>query len=121
MAFPDFEAAISGSRKLRLVMDASADRLGVVIEQEQTDGSIRPLRYLSRTPLDNERKWSIFELECAAIVRAIKCNRQTFYGIPFEVETNHLPLQNLARLSDKSNCVQRWVDFLDAYTFTTQI
>ena len=37
-----------------------------------------------------------------------------------EVEADHLPLQNLARLSDKSNCVQRWVEFLDAYTFTIQ-
>ena len=57
LAFPDFEAAISGPRKIRLVTDASADGLGVVIEQQQPDGSIRPLRYLSRTTLDNERKW----------------------------------------------------------------
>ena len=118
LAFPDFEAAISGSRKFRLVTDASADGLGVVIEQQQPDGSIRPLRYLSRTTLDNERKWNISEPECAAIVWAIKRNRQMFYGIPFEVETNHQPLQNLASLSDKSNRVQRWFDFLNAYTFT---
>ena len=56
LAFPDFEAAISRSRKFRLVTDASADGLDVVIEQQQPDGSIRPLRYLSRTTLDNERK-----------------------------------------------------------------
>ena len=95
-------------------MDASADGIGVVFEQQQIDGSIRPLRYLRRTTLDNERKWSISELECAAIVRTIKCNRQMFHGVPLEVETDHLPLQNLARLSDKSNYVQRRVDFLDA-------
>ena len=117
LAFPDFEAAISGSRKFRLVTDASADGLGVVIEQQQPDGSIRPLRYLSRSTLDNERKWNISEQECAAIVWAIKRNRQMFYGIPFEVETDHQPLQNLASLSDKSNRVQRWFDFLNAYTF----
>ena len=117
-AFPDFEAAISGSRKFRLVTDANTDRLGVVREQQQPDGSIRPLRYLSRTTLDNERKWDISELECTAIVWAIKRNRQMFYGIPVEVETDHQPLQNLARLSDKSNRVQRWFDFLNVYTFT---
>ena len=55
-AFPDFEAAISRSRKFRLVTGISADGLGVVIEHQQPDGSIRPLRYLSRTILDNERK-----------------------------------------------------------------
>ena len=117
LAFPDFEAVVSGSRKFRLVTDVSADGLGVVIEQQQPDVSIRPLRYLSRTTLDNERKWNISELECAAIVWAIKRNRQMFYGIPFEVETDHQPLQNLASLSDKSNRVQRWFDFLNAYTF----
>ena len=34
LAFPDFEAAISGSRKFRLITDASADRFGAVIEQQ---------------------------------------------------------------------------------------
>ena len=33
LAFPDFEAAISGSRKFRLITDASADGFGAVIEQ----------------------------------------------------------------------------------------
>ena len=75
LASPDFEAAISGSRKFRLVTDASADGLGVVIEQQPPDGSIRPLRFLSRITLDNERKWNIPEMECAAIVWAIKLNR----------------------------------------------
>ena len=105
LAFPDFEAAISVSRKLRLVTDASADGLGVVIEQKQPKGSIRPLSYLSRTTLDIKRKWSISELECAAIVQAIRRNRKMFNGIPFEVETDHHPLQNLSSLSNKSNRV----------------
>ena len=34
LAFPDFEAAISGPRKFRLITDASADRFGAVIEQQ---------------------------------------------------------------------------------------
>ena len=118
LAFPDFITAIWGSRKFRLVTDASANGLGVVTEQQQPDGSIRPLRYHSRTPLDNECKWSISELECTAIVWAIKHNRQMFYGIPFKVETDHQPLQNLASLTDKSNHVKIWFGFLNAYTFT---
>ena len=92
LAFPDFEAAIPGSRKFRLVTDASADGLGVVIEQQKPDGSTRPLRYLSRTTLETKRKRRISELECAAIVQAIRRNRKVFYGIPFEVETDHQPL-----------------------------
>ena len=87
-------------------------------KKKKKNGYCPTLHYLRRATLDNERKWSISELERAAIVWAMKCNRQTFHGIPFEVETDHLPLQNLASLSDKSNRVQRWVDFLNAYTFT---
>ena len=41
-----------------------------------------------------------------------------FYRIPFEVETGHQPLQNVASLSDKSNRVQIWFDFLNAYNST---
>ena len=41
-----------------------------------------------------------------------------FYRIPFEVETGHQPLQNVASLSDKSNRVQRWFDVLNAYNST---
>ena len=41
-----------------------------------------------------------------------------FYRIPFEVETGHQPLQNVASLTDKSNRVQRWFDFLNAYNST---
>ena len=111
LAFPDFEAAISGSRKFRLVTDASADGLDVVIEQQQPDGSVRPLRYLSRTTLDNERKWNISELECAVIVWAITRNRQMFYGVPFEGEKDHQPLQNLASLS------ARVIAYRDGLTF----
>ena len=88
-----------------------------MIEQQQPDGSIRPLSYLSSTTLDDERKWSISELECAAIVWATKRNRQMFYGIPFEVETDYQPLQNLASLSDKSNRVQIWFDFPECVHF----
>ena len=80
LAFPDFKAALSGDRPFRLITDASVDGLGAVIEQAQTDSSTRPLCFLSRTTLPNERNWSATELECAAIVWAIKTNRQLFYG-----------------------------------------
>ena len=80
LAFPDFKAALSGDRPFRLITDASVDGLGAVIEQAQTDSSTRPLCFLSRTTLPNERAT---ELECAAVVWAIKKNRQLFYGIPF--------------------------------------
>ncbi|CAN0593696.1 unnamed protein product, partial [Laminaria digitata] len=117
LAFPDFTAAISGERPFQLITDASADGLGAVIEQEQNDGTTRPICFLSRSTLTNEKNWSTTELECAAIVWAVKKNRQLFYGIPFIVVTDHQPLKNLESLATKVNRVQRWFDFLSAYNY----
>ena len=69
--------------------------------------------------MPNERNWSATELECAAIVWAIKKNRQLFYGIPFVVVSDQ-PLENLEILSTKVNRVQRWFDFLSADTYTLE-
>ena len=48
---------------------------------------------------------------------AIKKNRTLFYGIPFEIYSDHQPLRNLGSLAEKNNRVQRWYDFLSAYTY----
>ena len=100
--------------------DASVDDLGAVIEQMQPDQSNRPLCFLNRSTVPNERNWSATELECAAIVWAPKNNRQRFYGIPFVVVSDHQPLEKLQSLSTKVNRVQRWFDFLSAYTYTLE-
>lgn len=92
--------------------------MGAIIEQKQKDGTVRPLYYMSRSTFPNEQKWSATELECGAIVWAIKKNRTLFYGIPFEIYSDHQPLKNLASLANKVNRVQRWFDFLSAYTYT---
>ncbi|CAB1105230.1 unnamed protein product [Ectocarpus sp. CCAP 1310/34] len=117
LAFPCYEGAISGERPFRLTADASISGLGAVIEQEQRDGSIRPLCFLSRSTFPNETRWSPTKLEAGAIVWAIKQNRTLFYGIPFEVYSDHQPLRNLGSLAEKNNRVQRWYDFLSAYTY----
>ena len=93
------------------------DRLGTVVEQEQSDGTTRPVCFLSRATLPNEKNWSATELECAAIVWAVKKNRQLFYGIPFVVMSDHQPLKNLESLATKVNRVQKWYDLLSAYTY----
>ena len=95
LAFPDFKAAMTGERPLCLLTDASVDGLGAVIEQIQPDQPTRPLCFLSRITLPNERNWSATELECAAIVWAVKKNRQLFYGILFVVVSDHQPFEKI--------------------------
>ena len=54
LVFPDWDAVIDTSPRFRLHCDASTAGLGATLEQEQLDGSIRPIVYISRATLDNE-------------------------------------------------------------------
>ena len=99
LAFPDFQAAIDGSRKLQLVTDASKG-FGASSEQKQPDGTIRPLLYINRTTLPSEKNWNTSELECGALVWAIKKLRVFLCGIPFELYTDHQPLLSFISMSE---------------------
>ena len=68
LVFPDWDAVIDKSRPLRLHCDASTDGLGTTLEQEQLDGSVRPIVYISRATLDNEKSWTPMELEAGCVV-----------------------------------------------------
>ena len=68
LVFPDWDAVIDTSRPFRLHCDASTAGLGATLEQEQPDGSIRPIVYISRVTLDNEQKWTPMELEAGCVV-----------------------------------------------------
>ena len=48
LVFPDWDAVIDTSRPFRLHCDASTAGLGATLKQEQPDGSIRPIVYISR-------------------------------------------------------------------------
>ena len=68
LVFPDWDAVIDKSRPFRLHCDASTDGLGATLEQEQPDGSIRPIVYISRATLANEQNWTPMELEAGCVV-----------------------------------------------------
>ena len=118
LAFPDFQAAIDGSRKFQLVTDASKEGFGASLEQKQPDGKIRPLLYISRTTLPSEKNWDTSELECGALVWAIKKLRVFLYGIPFEAYTDHQPLLSFISMSETKPRVHRMCNVLYAYQFS---
>ena len=117
LAYPDWDAAIDGSRPFRLYCDACRDGFGATLEQQQPDGSIRPITFLSRVTLPNERNWTILELEAGAIVWAIKRLRPFFFGIAFIIVSDHQALASLDKVGEHHPRVQRWMEFLNAYQF----
>ena len=89
LVFPDWHAVIDTSRRLRLHCDANTAGLGATLEQEQPDGSIRPIVYTSRATLDNEQNWTPIELEAGCVAWGIRRLRHYLFGVYFLVFTDH--------------------------------
>ena len=78
--------------KTRLTTDASPVGLGAVVEQEQTDGSFKPVWYASRSLSATERRYSQFEREVLGIIWVVEYFRLYLLGTHFEIRTDHKPL-----------------------------
>ena len=94
LVFPDWDT----SRPFCLHCDASTAGLGVTLEQEQPDGSIRPIVYISRATLDNEQNWTPVELEAGGVVWSIRRLRRYLFDVYFLVFTDHQCLQQICKI-----------------------
>ena len=121
LVFPDWDAVIDTSRPFRLHCDASTAGLGATLEQEQPDGSIRPIVYISRATLDNEQNWTPMKLEAGCVVWSIRRLRRYLFGVYFLVFTDHQCLQQICKIGETKPRIQRWMEFLSAYNFHLSI
>ena len=55
MGFPNWDGVANGSRPFQVYCDACMDGFGAALEQEQADGSMKPIVYISRATFDSER------------------------------------------------------------------
>ena len=117
LVFPDWDAVIDTTRPFRLHCDASTAGLGATLEQEQPDGSIRPIVYISRATLDNEQNWTPMELEAGCVVWSIRRLRRYLFGVYFLVFTDHQCLQQICKIGETKPRIQRWMEFLSAHNF----
>ncbi|CAB1115089.1 unnamed protein product [Ectocarpus sp. CCAP 1310/34] len=67
LVFPDWASIEDNSRPLRLCSDACIDGFGASLEQEQLDGSVRPIVYITRAILAAERNWTVLDLDLVAL------------------------------------------------------
>lgn len=107
---PDF------SRPFILQTDASQQALGAVLAQEFDEGE-RVIAYASRTLNHSEAKFCATELECLAVLWAIKKFRGYLEGAKFTVVTDHASLKWLANLKEVSGRLGRWVLQMQSYDF----
>ena len=117
LVFPDWGAVIDTSRPFRLHCDTSTAGLGATLEQEQPDGSISPIIYISRATLDDEQNWTPMELEAGRVVWSIRRLIRYLYGVYFLVFTGHQCLQQICKMGETKPRNQRWMELLSAYSF----
>ena len=117
LVFLDWNAVIGKSRPFRLHCDASTDGLGSTLEQEQTDGSIRPIVYISRATLANERNWTPMELEAGCVVWSIRRLGRYLFSVFFLIFKYHECLQQISKTGESKPRIQLWMEFLSAYNY----
>ena len=94
LVYPDWDAVADNSRPFRLYCDASIDGFGATLEQEQPDGSVRPIVFIGRTTLDNERSWTPLDLDAGSIVWAVKRSRGHLWFTKFRIYSDHKALES---------------------------
>ncbi|GKC50298.1 transposon ty3-I gag-pol polyprotein [Tanacetum coccineum] len=106
LALPNFE------KVFELDCDASGVGIGVVLSQ---DG--RPISFFSEKLSESRRKYTTYEKEFYAIVRALEHWRHYLISKEFILYSDHEALKYINGQYKLKPRHARWVEFLQAYTF----
>lgn len=101
----------------QVIADASPVGLGAVLVQNNAKGP-RIIAYGNRTLTDCERRYSQTEKEALALVWAVEHFNIFLFGKPFDLITDHKPLEILFGPKSKPCArIERWVLRLQSYKF----
>lgn len=103
--------------KFLLRTDASDLGIGAVLLQE-LDSIKHPVAYASRKLLPRERRYSVIEKECLALVWGVNKFSQYLLGQEFDVETDHQPLTCISNKKVANSRIMRWALLLQPFRMT---
>ncbi|CAM8975442.1 unnamed protein product [Rhodiola kirilowii] len=106
LVLPDF------NKVFQLETDASIIGIGAVLSQEG-----RPIAFHSEKLSEARQKWTTYELELYAVVRAIKHWEQYLFHREFVLLTDHQALKYINNQRDLNRTHARWISFLHQFTF----
>ena len=109
LTYPQFK---QDSAPFILQTDASSVGLGAVLEQ---NGCV--IVYASKSLKKTEQHYSVIQKECLAVVFALKQFRHYLLGRPFQLLTDHSPLQWLS-YQKMEGLLCRWSLAMQEYDFT---
>ncbi|POM73981.1 protease, Reverse transcriptase, ribonuclease H, integrase [Phytophthora palmivora] len=107
LVYPDF------SKSFTLETDACAIGLGADLGK-----GLQPVAYASKVNSVAESKYSITDLECFAVIWAIKLFRPYLFGRHFTLITDHIALTWLMTKKEPVGRLYRWVLALQEFDFT---
>lgn len=117
----DFLAPLRRGAPKKLMTDASGYGLGGVLLQEESDGRWRPVAFTSRKLTDSERKFTVTERECLAVVHGLQKWRPYLHGERgVTIVTDHCSRKWLMRLRDPRGRLARWMVEVQDFDFTVQ-
>jgi hypothetical protein len=108
------------SRKVVLKTDACDDGMGAVLEQEQADGSYKPVIYWSSQFRKYEMNYSVGEKEALACVSAMLSFQNYLLGRHFTLLTDHRALVTLMSqitIKRTNARVERWRERLTVFDY----
>ena len=108
--------------KKHFLLQTDASNKGISAVLSQLDDQLRehPVVFLSRQLKPNEKNYSVSELECLAIVWAVKKLRYYLQGRRFTVITDHKALQWLDNIKSSNSRLMRWSLILQDFNFDIQ-
>lgn len=109
LAYPDF------GKPFIVYTDASTFALGAILSQKDENNKERVIAYASRTLNKHERNYGVTELECLAVVWAVRHFHHYLHGQKFTIVTDHAALKYLLKMTNPVGKLGRWLMTLNGY------
>ncbi|KAI0507147.1 hypothetical protein KFK09_013267 [Dendrobium nobile] len=106
LALPNFDKAFS------VETDASSVGIGAVLAQEN-----RPVEFFSEKLSNARQRWSVYEQELYAVIRALKQWEHYLLHQDFVLCSDHKALQYINTQKNINRMHARWILFLQKFTF----
>ncbi|XP_011859227.1 PREDICTED: uncharacterized protein LOC105556736 [Vollenhovia emeryi] len=110
-------AIYSPIAETELHCDASASGFGGILLQRQADRTWRPISFWSQRTTPAESRYHSFELECLAVVYAIKRFHIYLAGLKFKIITDCDSFRLTLEKKDINPRISRWALFLQNYDY----
>ena len=113
-------ASPAQDRPFSLHTDASGRGIGAVLSQSDSRGTEKPVAYYSRKLLPREMRYTVTELECLAVVEAVRHFEVYLLGTEFTIVTDHGALQHLKTIKHGGPRLTRWALALQPFAYTVK-